>query len=214
MLSRNLYTDLYFCICPFVSRQWNKVYPLSLLAFVATAHALSLPRNQRNVSQEPRAPNPSQMSGINHLFRRHVKPKKQHEVKLLGEVCQRVNDYYTLILFPDFFMLQVIFALSQSTNCKNIIVSSHGDPVTHTCVWSSLYTIIFSVGHWIWAGMVQLDSSSSFTSDHFSLLSFKQGHLARYLAFHYGLNVTTVEAIGCHLLAAAKFDRCKKFLCS
>ena len=86
MLCHNLYTDLYSCICPFVNRQWTKVYPLSLLAFVATAHALSLPRDQRNVSQESGAPNPSQMSGIDHLFRRHVKPKKQHEVKLLGEV--------------------------------------------------------------------------------------------------------------------------------
>ena len=34
-----------------------------------------------------------------------------------------------------------------------------------------------------------------------------QGHLARYLAFHYGLRVTAVEAVGCHLKTAAKFDR-------
>ena len=80
----------------------------------------------------------------------------------------------------------------------------------HACVWSSLCAILFSVGRWIWAGMVQLDSSSCFTSVHFSLLLFKQGHLARYLAFHYGLTVTTVEAIGCHILAAAKFDRYRK----
>ena len=33
-----------------------------------------------------------------------------------------------------------------------------------------------------------------------------QGHLARYLAFHYGLRVTAVEAVGCHLKTAAKFD--------
>ena len=34
-----------------------------------------------------------------------------------------------------------------------------------------------------------------------------QGHLARYLAYHCGLNVVTVDAVGCHLTAAAKFDR-------
>ena len=34
-----------------------------------------------------------------------------------------------------------------------------------------------------------------------------QGHLARYLAFHYGLNVIAVEAVGCHLTTAAKYDR-------
>ena len=34
-----------------------------------------------------------------------------------------------------------------------------------------------------------------------------QGHLARYLAYHCGLNVVTVDAVGCHLMAAAKFDR-------
>ncbi|CAI8050590.1 Protein RRNAD1 [Geodia barretti] len=33
-----------------------------------------------------------------------------------------------------------------------------------------------------------------------------QGHLARYLAYHCGLNVVTVDAVGCHLMAAAKFD--------
>ena len=32
------------------------------------------------------AGNPSQISDLGHLFRRHVKPKKQHEIKLLGEV--------------------------------------------------------------------------------------------------------------------------------
>ena len=125
----------------------------------------------------------------------------------------RLADYsthtHTLLWF---FVLQVIFALSQSTKCKNIIVSSHGD-CSQPYVWSCLYTIRFSVGHWIRAGIVQLDSSSCFTSDHFSFF-FKQGHLARYLAFHYGLNVTTVEAMGCHLSAAAKFDRYKNFLCS
>ena len=31
--------------------------------------------------------------------------------------------------------------------------------------------------------------------------------MARYLAYHFGLNVRTVEAVSCHLTAASKFDR-------
>ena len=34
-----------------------------------------------------------------------------------------------------------------------------------------------------------------------------QGHLARYLAFKYGLNVVTMEAVGCHITTATKLDR-------
>ena len=33
-----------------------------------------------------------------------------------------------------------------------------------------------------------------------------QGHLARYLAYNCGLNVTAVEAVGEHLAAATKYD--------
>ena len=107
------------------------MYPLSFLAFVATAHALSLPRRRRTITDPDNDPhpdtdlpaglesktlqssrpareecalrggnkrlakegrknsgaeNPSQIGGLDHLFRRHVKPKKQLEIKLLGEV--------------------------------------------------------------------------------------------------------------------------------
>ena len=34
-----------------------------------------------------------------------------------------------------------------------------------------------------------------------------QGHLSRILAFGYGLDVTTVEAVDCHAPKAKKFDR-------
>ncbi len=34
-----------------------------------------------------------------------------------------------------------------------------------------------------------------------------QGHLSRLLSFGYGLNVTTVEAAGCHAPKATKYDR-------
>lgn len=81
------------------SARVEKVYPLSLLAFVATAHALSVPRqpqqygrgvgagkyagqNSGAVSGRGRA----QVDGLDHMFRRHVKLKKQHEIRNLVEV--------------------------------------------------------------------------------------------------------------------------------
>ncbi|XP_006821494.1 methyltransferase-like protein 25B [Saccoglossus kowalevskii] len=40
-----------------------------------------------------------------------------------------------------------------------------------------------------------------------------QGHLTRLLSFGYGLNITTVEAEGCHISGANKYDRkLKKFI--
>ena len=114
-------TQINFCR---LSHSRGRVYPLSFLAFVTTAHTLSLPRGQRTIIEprpsngqpaglenealqsrrpvrdqhggnkrlaeegrvSPGAENPSQISGLDHTFRRHVKPKKQLEIKLLGEV--------------------------------------------------------------------------------------------------------------------------------
>lgn len=33
------------------------------------------------------------------------------------------------------------------------------------------------------------------------------GHLSRLLSFGYGLKVTSIEAVGCHLTGAAKVDK-------
>jgi hypothetical protein len=106
-------------------RSVNQVYPLSLLAFAATAKALSLSRDPPSLSPTSPYPYPSpgahhghqhqrttpatscdpptvasscslsgngssgscsQVAGIDHCYRRHVKPKKQHEIKCLAEV--------------------------------------------------------------------------------------------------------------------------------
>ena len=67
-----------------------QVYPLSLLAFGAAAQALALPRlphsQQTHVGSHQLEGECSQVKGIDHLYRRHVKPKKQHEIKCLAEV--------------------------------------------------------------------------------------------------------------------------------
>ncbi|XP_021232319.1 protein RRNAD1 isoform X3 [Numida meleagris] len=63
------------------------VWPLSLLAFVAAAHALSFPRGQLGGAPCP----PCQSPHLHPLLRRHVKPKKQHEIRRLGKVLQRLS---------------------------------------------------------------------------------------------------------------------------
>ncbi|KAK2909764.1 protein RRNAD1 [Channa argus] len=90
-------------------RRYPSVWPLSLLAFRATAHALAFPRECRrergrvsgSAKPEEFVENQSQSSLLGHIFRKHVKPKKQHEIRRLGMlvkqlcdqiVCQRVVD--------------------------------------------------------------------------------------------------------------------------
>ncbi|XP_051901745.1 protein RRNAD1 [Pristis pectinata] len=84
----------------------ESVWPLSLLAFKAAARSLALPRDPRGVSPTPgeAAPggskepeefraNRSQSSRLRHLFRRHVKPKKQHEIRRLGGLVKKLCDF-------------------------------------------------------------------------------------------------------------------------
>ena len=77
------------------------MWPLSLLAFRATAHALSFPR-QAGRQSGPVDPveeflgNHSQSSMLGHIFRKHVKPKKQHEIRKLGMVQPTVMLYGSL----------------------------------------------------------------------------------------------------------------------
>lgn len=63
------------------------VWPLSLLAFSAAVHALSFPRGQVGCTPRP----PCQSPHLHPLLRRHVKPKKQHEIWRLGKVLQQLS---------------------------------------------------------------------------------------------------------------------------
>ncbi|XP_041037710.1 protein RRNAD1 isoform X2 [Carcharodon carcharias] len=77
----------------------ESVWPLSLLAYRASAHALAFSRQPRGGSPTPpgeggrpeefRA-NGSQSSKLSHHFRRHVKPKKQHEIRRLGAMVKKL----------------------------------------------------------------------------------------------------------------------------
>ncbi|NXY65364.1 RRNAD protein, partial [Callaeas wilsoni] len=71
-------------------------WPLSLLAFAAAARALAFPRGCPEGSLRP----PCQSSHLHPLLRRHVKPKKQHEIQRLGQLLQR---------------------LSQATGCERVV---------------------------------------------------------------------------------------------
>ncbi|TNN24660.1 Protein RRNAD1 [Liparis tanakae] len=69
-------------------RRYPSAWPLSLLAFRATAHALAFPRECGGGEVEPDEflEKRSQSSMLGHIFRKHVKPKKQHEIRKLGSV--------------------------------------------------------------------------------------------------------------------------------
>lgn len=58
------------------------VWPLSLLAFTTAVRVLSFPRGQLGDAPRP----PCQSPHLHPLLRRHVKPKKQHEIWCLGKV--------------------------------------------------------------------------------------------------------------------------------
>ncbi|XP_032647988.1 methyltransferase-like protein 25B [Chelonoidis abingdonii] len=78
---------------------YSVVWPLSLLAFKATAHTLAFSRTPRgrggtsaNGRPEEFRENRCQSSKLNPLFRKHVKPKKQHEIWQLGKVVKKLSE--------------------------------------------------------------------------------------------------------------------------
>ena len=84
-----------------------RVWPLSLLAFVAATRSLSLDRRKRldynkvgeekNTKEQDSKPkqSPKDFLVAEHLLLRHVKPKKQHELVNLSQV--RMCVYYNNI---------------------------------------------------------------------------------------------------------------------
>ncbi|KAM9514823.1 LOW QUALITY PROTEIN: methyltransferase-like protein 25B [Guaruba guarouba] len=63
------------------------LWPLSLLAFAAASRALSFPRGPPGAAPRP----PCHSRRLHPLLRRHVKPKKQHEIRRLGKLLQRLS---------------------------------------------------------------------------------------------------------------------------
>ncbi|KAL6488553.1 hypothetical protein MHYP_G00022940 [Metynnis hypsauchen] len=83
------------------NRTYPSVWPLSLLALRATAHTLAFPRTPPGhqvqdtvglLKPEEFISNRSQSSLLGHIFRKHVKPKKQHEIRKLGTLVKQLCD--------------------------------------------------------------------------------------------------------------------------
>ncbi|XP_053330903.1 methyltransferase-like protein 25B [Spea bombifrons] len=78
---------------------YRSVWPLSLLALKATAHALSFPRTLSHEVGDVNSKTPKeflenhcQSSMLDPLFRKHVKPKKQHEIRQLGKLVKKLSN--------------------------------------------------------------------------------------------------------------------------
>ncbi|XP_065059525.1 methyltransferase-like protein 25B isoform X1 [Rhopilema esculentum] len=73
-------------------KNFSCVLPLSLLSFIALCHYLALPRKQmfNECTQTKDSANDTKLP---HSFRRHVKIKKQYEVKHLSQLIKTVADH-------------------------------------------------------------------------------------------------------------------------
>ncbi|XP_078063293.1 methyltransferase-like protein 25B [Mustelus asterias] len=172
----------------------DSVWPLSLLAYRASAQALSFPRQPRGGSppppgegdgpQEFRA-NRSQSSRLSHHIRRHVKPKKQHEIRRLGALLSHVLTSRNLGEDPKVFCPLRVVDILQDVFLE-LFVKSVG----------------FCGGGSPWPRM----NIESPCPTHHSLSS-PQGHLSRYLAFGHGLCLTGVEAGEALVTRAKRYDR-------
>ncbi|XP_055452494.1 methyltransferase-like protein 25B isoform X2 [Psammomys obesus] len=71
---------------------YRSVWPLTLLALKSTACALAFTRTPGFHTPSEFLENPSQSSQLTAPFRKHVKPKKQHEIRRLGELVKKLSD--------------------------------------------------------------------------------------------------------------------------
>ncbi|XP_021564110.1 protein RRNAD1 isoform X2 [Carlito syrichta] len=72
--------------------RYRSVWPLSLLALKSTAYALAFTRTPGFQTPSEFLENPSQSSRLTAPFRKHVRPKKQHEIRRLGELVKKLSD--------------------------------------------------------------------------------------------------------------------------
>ena len=91
----SIHSLIIYFFCSQSNESPHSVLPLSLLAFVVSCEMLSYPSVPANDDDRLDSSNQSQIPQIDHMFRRHVNPKKQHEIKQLGKV-HAVLHYYIL----------------------------------------------------------------------------------------------------------------------
>ncbi|EAW52917.1 methyltransferase-like protein 25B isoform X6 [Homo sapiens] len=73
--------------------RYRSVWPLTLLALKSTACALAFTRMPGFQTPSEFLENPSQSSRLTAPFRKHVRPKKQHEIRRLGELVKKLSDF-------------------------------------------------------------------------------------------------------------------------
>ncbi|XP_023569412.1 protein RRNAD1 isoform X2 [Octodon degus] len=72
--------------------RYRSVWPLTLLALKSTAYALTFTRTPSFQTPSEFLENPSQSSRLTAPFRKHVRPKKQHEIRRLGELVKKLSN--------------------------------------------------------------------------------------------------------------------------
>ncbi|XP_037357076.1 methyltransferase-like protein 25B isoform X3 [Talpa occidentalis] len=72
--------------------RYRSVWPLALLALKSTASALAFTRKPGFRTPSEFQENPSQSSRLTAPFRKHVRPKKQHEIRRLGELVKKLSE--------------------------------------------------------------------------------------------------------------------------
>nr|XP_004667345.2 protein RRNAD1 [Jaculus jaculus] len=108
--------------------RYRSVWPLTLLALKSTAYALAFTRTPGFQTPSEFLENPSQSSRLTAPFRKHVKPKKQHEIRRLGELVKKLSDLTGCTQVVDVGSGQGHLSRFMSLGLGLMVKSLEGDP--------------------------------------------------------------------------------------
>ncbi|XP_022346484.1 protein RRNAD1 isoform X1 [Enhydra lutris kenyoni] len=108
--------------------RYSSVWPLSLLALKSTACALAFTRTPGFQTPSEFLENPSQSSRLTAPFRKHVRPKKQHEIRRLGELVKKLSDLTGCTQVVDIGSGQGHLSRYMSLGLGLTVKSVEGDP--------------------------------------------------------------------------------------
>ncbi|XP_044122537.1 protein RRNAD1 isoform X3 [Neovison vison] len=108
--------------------RYSSVWPLSLLALKSTACALAFTRTPGFQTPSEFLENPSQSSRLTAPFRKHVRPKKQHEIRRLGELVKKLSDLTGCTQVVDIGSGQGHLSRFMSLGLGLTVKSVEGDP--------------------------------------------------------------------------------------
>lgn len=108
--------------------RYRSVWPLTLLALKSTAYALAFTRTPGFQTPSEFLENPSQSSRLTAPFRKHVRPKKQHEIRRLGELVKKLSDLTGCTQVVDVGSGQGHLSRFMSLGLGLMVKSIEGDP--------------------------------------------------------------------------------------